>query len=412
MMLNLTIGWTVLVFLLALRDSLRLWVHFRNFVVPRWLIVLLPLAGALMLTMIWVHVARSPYDSWNGARTAPVIGWTKGMPLYYPLGQGPASAFIHGPIAAIARTPTGAILIADFINASLFYIPAILFLLALPCKSNLMRGIGLLVFAGFSLTLPSLLYSAFMVHADAPAVGFGLLALALLAWQTSPNLKWPVLIAAAACSVFSAASKQNMLPIVILLPIFLYVQNGSRDAIILALLELLGLTLVAAMSMLAFGYEPLRFTMFGIVAGHMQWLQMYGKPMSWELGVGFLIADVAAPAMAMAMALLIESCRTGTMQLKTQWLTQRPWMMPFIVAVIMIPSSIVGRVKPGGAENALTPTTYFLVAALAGWIVSHHHRITENGSEPINRLIVSASALLAISLGILCANPTEKSLAY
>jgi len=70
-----------------------------------------------------------------------------GMPLYYPMGEGPAPAFIYGPAAAIVRlpaalagSPTASILIADILNVSLFYAPAIAFVVALRGR-RLMQAI-------------------------------------------------------------------------------------------------------------------------------------------------------------------------------------------------------------------------------------------------------------------------------
>jgi hypothetical protein len=337
------------------------------------------------------------------------------MPLYYPHGVGPATDFIHGPVSAIVRrpaawasTPTGAILIADAINAALFYLPVVLFVAALGGSWPL-KGIALAVFWGFSLNTGSLLYSAFQVHADAPAVGFALLACLCAMRIPAGRQAWLPVGFGALCAVLSAGSKQNLAPILVILPAYVLIRQGWRRAAALAGFELLIGGQLLNLALDTFGSEALRFQMFTLPSRHPWHFQEYGSIPALLAISGYLIQDLALPAGVFCFLLLFASSRpkAGGPGLRA-WVGEHAWFLPLLIAVLLVPSSLIGRAKEGGAVNALTPTTYFLVVALSAWIAEYRPRKGETWTDFPGRLVLGGTSLLCLSLAILGLNPWPK----
>jgi hypothetical protein len=337
------------------------------------------------------------------------------MPLYYPHGVGPATDFIHGPVAAVVRwpaawasTPTGAILIADAINAALFYLPAVLLVLQLG-GPGFLKGVALVIFWAFSFSTGSLVYSAYQVHADAPAVGFALLACVCAARITGARPDWRAVMPAALCAVLSAASKQNLAPILAILPAYVFLREGWRQAATLAALELLLAVLAAGVCVSAFGSEAMRFQMFTLPSRHPWHFQEYGRLQALLVISGYLIQDAALPAGVLAFFALMSSIRPKIRGSgPAPRLADQAWFLPLLTAVLMVPSALIGRAKEGGAANALTPVTYFLVVTLTAWIADYRLREGETWTDWPGRVVLGGTSLLAVMLTLACLNPWPK----
>lgn len=416
MALNLTLIFGLLLLVLAVPAGRKILACRREDpAVQRWLFASLPFCAAIFLLLTWVSVARSPQDDWNGARTAPAVAWARGMPLYYPHGVGPATDFIHGPVSAVVRlpaawasTPTNAILIADAINAALFYLPVVLFMVMVGGSWPL-KGVALAVFWGFSLSLGSLLYSAYYVHADAPAVGFALLA-CVCVMEAPAGRRWRLWLGVAAlCAVLSAGSKQNLAPILVILPAYVLIGQGWRRAAAVAAMETVLLALMIGLSVHAFGSDAMVFQMFTIPSRHPWYFQEYGRIVSLLLASGQLIQDAALPAGILCFLLFFVTAgpKWNVSGLRS-WAIGQRWFLPLMAAVLLLPSSLIGRAKYGGASNALTPTTYFLVVALSAWIVEYRPREGASWADFPSRLVLGGASLLCLVLAVVCLNPWPK----
>ena len=381
----------------------------------RWLLAAVPLCAAILTLLTWVSVLRSPWDDWNGARTAPAVAWARGMPLYYPHGVGPATDFIHGPMAAVMRlpaawasTPTGAIIIADAINAALFYLPVVLFVLQLGA-SGFLKGVALVIFWAFSFGTGSLIYSAYQVHADAPAVGLALLGCVFASRLAGARPGWWPVVLAALCAVLSTASKQNLAPILAVLPVYVFFRNGWRQAATLAALELLLGVLVAGVCVRAFGSDAIVFQMFTLPSRHPWHFQEYGRLQALLVISGYLIEDAVLPAGVLVFFALVSSIRPKVRGSgPAPRLVDQAWFLPLLTAVLLVPSALIGRAKEGGAANALTPATYFLVVALVAWIADFRLRDGEAWTDWSSRLVLGSTSLMCVMLTLVCLNPWPK----
>jgi hypothetical protein len=371
---------------------------------PRGVEVALTFCAAILLWMTTVWVLITPYGEWNGARVAPVLAWTMGMPLYFPPGNGPASAFMYPPVSAILRlpvaftsTPNSAILLSAVINALTFFLPLVVYIRCVRGRRSL-RWLALLVAWGMTLNVRSLHYSAFEVHADAAAVGFALLACACLTrWRCRISTR--MLMLSSACAVLAIGSKQTIAPILLMLPVFAGLRHGIRAAVVLGIAELVMVMAAVALAIGVFGYEPLRYNLWDLAVRQPWWFEELGVPGCLVLWSGTLIDDSALPAVAIVMILVLAPSRASTWR---KWIHRNPWLLPLALAIALVPVSIVGVAKRGGQQNALTLTTYFLAAALAEMILRLKPRR--------QRRLIQASAATAISLAILAVCPFTQKL--
>ncbi len=369
-----------------------------------WMPVLLSLSAGILAWMSLVWILIAPWDEWNGARVAPVIAWTMGMPLYFPPQQGPASAFMYPPVSAILRlpvvftsTPNGAIILSAFLNAITFFVPLVVYIRCTRGRRSL-QWLALLLAWGMSLNVQSLIYSAFKVHADAAAVGFALLACACLTrWRR--NISTTKLLASSACAVLAIGSKQTIAPILLVLPIFAGLRHGLRAAVFLSIAEVVMLGAAIALAIGVFGYEPLRYNLWDMAVRQPWWFEELGPVRCLALWSGTLIQDSALPAIGIVLMMLLTPAKASTWR---AWIRRNPWILPFALAIALVPFSILGVAKRGGQQNALTLTSYFLVAALSEMIV----RLRPMRQQ---RFIQALSAT-AISLAILSVCPFTQKL--
>lgn len=89
------------------------------------------------------------------------------------------------------------------------------------------------------------------------------------------------------------------------------------------------------------------------------------------------------------------------------WLGSNQWTMLAIVSLFMVPTSVLGRVKMGGALNTLSPTVYFLVAAVtlaliefASGSTSSYARLTQRSAKLL--LVLLITGLIYVNIPKFC----------
>jgi len=234
----------------AIADKLFIWylVLFTLFFIvvlgllSSWNLLVLFVASTLIALLfssglILAKILSAPSEEWNASRLAWTFSLVHGYQLYYPATTGPALPVVHGPLqaftylpATLFNSPTPALIFASFISACFYFLP----ILWLHIGKNLTEPrkllSGLYAFACFCLfTFGSraLTSSTFAVHADAPALGFGSLACAILYYRKLKDSIPPFLLSAL-FSVFAVWTKQTLGPILFALPIYILLMDGYK----------------------------------------------------------------------------------------------------------------------------------------------------------------------------------------
>ena len=222
----------------------------------------------------FVAVASGVYSAsisqWNEARLVPILGWLAGNGLYSTESAGsiqttmypPLSALAYAP-AVLARSPIYAVFIGSLLAHIYFLAP-----LGLACfRPSVSRGLA--PFVVFFLVFWSRhsipLLGSQIVHADAPALGFGLLAcLAAVHYTKSNDLRG--LAAAVLMAWLSVWSKQTMVLLFPALAAWVLCVRGVRRCAAFVGWSLLAGMVIAAIMGLTFSVEGMWFNMFVIPA--------------------------------------------------------------------------------------------------------------------------------------------------
>ena len=207
----------------------------------RWLAVILVPA-----TMVWMGVffrlmLLAPFDFWESLRLLPAYILSKGIPLYYPPHSGPVLDMMYGPMTAIAywpitlitQRPDRAAMGAKFLTVSYYFLPVFWMVLRGVDRDARSRIFGLCLiveFGLYSLTSDVLRASAYGNHSDAPALGLSAVACLLLFYRSEEN-SIPIFMLSAFCAVLAAWTKQVAVPILIALPVYLWLSDGLRNAL-------------------------------------------------------------------------------------------------------------------------------------------------------------------------------------
>jgi hypothetical protein len=323
---------------------------------------------ALYLTLLSV-VVQSPQDDWNATRLAPSVSLTYGYDLYYGPSKGPITVMMYGPIDALvylpsifAGSPTGAVVIAELITILLIFFP--LFLIHWQTRLNGSNG-KIRALAGFCMASAAILVTkgtvqmATAVHADAPALGFGLLSCAVLtAADEEPG--WGRLFLSAGLSVLSIWAKQVEATLILAIGTYLALAYGLRIFLRYALCTLVMGLFFSALLVTWFGWTDLYFNMFAVPARH-PWF----GPAVYALAMSVL--EMAPPFVLfgsiVAVGIIITFGRWSEhRQSLGEWFRRRKWTLIVLVALFMVPTSLLGRVKWGGWLNAYH-TLYYLICA-------------------------------------------------
>ncbi len=324
-----------------------------------------PLAFYLLIASFFSSWYQAPYHAWDGARLAPAIALWNAEPLYSTSRTGSVQTTMYPPFSAIAFAPAalfdqpGAAMLAGSLLAHCYYFFPVLYLcLSLPGDRKLSVML-LFLFVTVSFNYAELGASASRVHADAPALGLGLAScLVLSRAESSQQMRF------GACGVLawlSVWSKQPLLPLVGVLPLWTLLTHGRKAALHLTL-WLAGLgVLIAAGFLVVFGGEGFVFNTVTIP-----------KAMPWILKTPFNLAYVSMelltyllPILLVVLGCVVLLLRKDPVSELPTWLRGNAWLLLLITALALVPSSVLGRVKVGGALNNLSYTLYFALAATA-----------------------------------------------
>lgn len=365
----------------------------------RLLAALLGASVVALAALVASSVLQAPFFGWNGARLAPTFALLRGYRLYYPDGVGPVLNTIYGPVtalvylpAALAGSPSGALVIASAVSAGLFFAPLGWLTAHSRTRSQRVAMLAALLCFGF-LTIRSypLKYGAFCIHADAPALGFGGLACAAI-YLRRRDEDWTLLAVSAVASVLSAWSKQTMVLLPLGLALCVWWWFGVRTLKrYLWVLGVAALT-ISLVFLVAFGPSAMFFNLVQVPSRHpwqggkLEWLQRAAQELaveSWPalaiLGVGTLVCIATAQSFGR-------------------------WTVFALVGALNIPAAVLNRVKVGGDLNVFNVSLYFwLMGAL--WLLAEAASADSPEEKGVSQ---TAKAVLAVLLvGLLAAVPVR-----
>lgn len=346
---------------------------------------LLPLAGLMAAALTFSAILNAPYRPWNDPRLAPSMLLFAGD-LYAPLDRGPLVGHIYGPVSPLVFAPAlllptpGLAVAAGVLLAFLVVSAPAAFVFALEGRGQArLAALACLAFWLYA-HVSWILGITFVIHADAPAMGCGALACALV--YTSDQRRRPLMLALSALAVAaSVGSKQVMIPLAVVLPLwiltvegwpaarrYVLVSAGVAAATLTALFVVIDLETMILNTIVVPGAHPL-------------------KPDGWMVLATGVTRDLAPRAfpfvLVLALVVWFEWRADGRPASWREWCRSHPWVLFLGLAVACVPFALLGRAVTGASINPLAFPLYFVeIAALLALLRLARRRGTIAGVVP------------------------------
>jgi hypothetical protein len=325
------------------------------------------LVGNLLCLRLW---------DYNAVRLVPAFALARGAGIYTGVLDGPALGFIYGPVAAIiylptvlASTPTTAVFIGGVVTLSISLLPLVLCLMPTAESSariKIASATAVLFAIGALLSMPGTFSAMTSVHADAPAFGLGLLSLAVLIHGNGSNSNVRLGLSAW-LAVLAVWAKQIEAPLLLGIAFYLWVAYGRKLVLrFIAWTAAIGVA-VTGLFCLAFGLQDMTFYMWTVPAHH-PWK---GRPKYFEFLVTLREFFVEGSFLfVIGLSELIRGWRLAEGRAAfygkegNEFFRNNKWTLPLLVALFMMPTSVMGNAKVGGTSNSYH-AYYYLAAACA-----------------------------------------------
>jgi hypothetical protein len=340
-----------------------------------------PTLVVLMTMQLSLSIIRMPDRDWNAARITPSVAWTKGHDVYHPKDEGPILNTLYGPgtvltfsPAALASTPTGAVLIAGTINVAAMSLPLLFLVMRIRIREtndtdHCLRWLVWVLSCGAVYLSHGPEYAIKSIHADAPAMGMMVLACAVI-MLSADSLSVRRLALSAFLAAFSCFTKQ--IEVFALPGLFFFIGlafSWRRAFVYAALVTGWAVILAAAFGATMGGIGDMMFNIVEVPSQH-GWK---GPRVSILIksGVTLGMAGIFLLLMLLPFAGKAFSRKRTGLASTGEVLREHRWTLFVFVAFTMLPGSLMGEVKVGGLDNSYHTLYYLMVAlglAALGWV--------------------------------------------
>ena len=361
---------------------------------------LMAMSLAFLVVGCWMDASASIRESvshvWNATRVAPAFAMVHGYSMYYPQDSGPVVGNIYGPLLAIFylpctlfSRPSQALMFGSFMSFALIW-SAIFAASKQATRSDWTGWLEALVtvLSLYALTLPwmAIRFTSFSIHSDGPAIGFGLWACVLTSRIRQPD-RWLPYMAPALSACLAVASKQIMLPLGVGLVLWCSVKHGGRSALKMAVSWIGALLLTGIVAITTLDPASMWFNVITVPASHPWYesLTTHAPAVDRAKAVGVIVESITQTvlhnlqAWVLAVLLVLVIRWTGkanpTLNSNGTWAIAGLW---FIVALALLPASVLGRVKVGGDYNAYSFTMYFSYVGVTVLAINHWRVVAES----------------------------------
>ena len=345
----------------------------------------------------------SSIPEWNADRLSMAFFLKYKFNLYNPEDSvGPLISDMYGPMlalaylpAAIANSPTFALIIGKLISLILFFTPVIWLYIGENWQNKKklsLSVLALIAFFLFTTDIRTLYYDAFRICADCPALGFSALSCIVIYKEKNKNeIPLIKLLASSVLAILAVWSKQIAVPILVSLPLYIYLVCDIKIFIrYLACLLVSGIV-ISSILIVAFNPQALWFNMITIPSHH-PWA-------TDDLSISVLLSDKIELFLSALKQLvgysLLQAVIVGFWVLFTipndfanlkTWLEENPWLLFVIVGLFFLPTSLLGKVKSGGDANGMYVVYFLTLAANLVLLKQASSSSIESGQETLQRI--------------------------
>ncbi len=338
----------------------------------------------------WSVLPTLMSDTWSQARLVPTLSILHGYKQINALDVGPVQTWMYGPLAALAYMPIGllespkaTITLGFLLNIAYFFTPIFLCLIikthrkvnsALKLICVLMSSLSFYFVA--VINSPSLLYSAFRIGPDSTSLCLASISILLIYKELLNGKKIRVhyLGLSALCLILAIWTKQNVLPLLLLCPIYLAITSSPLYSVYYVIALSASVILVSTPLVLIFGWDFLRFSMVDFPSNHPSWMQesttFSDSILSGNLN-GVLIEEIfglflhSIPYIFAFLFLFVLANRAKPLKINSLrklkfTLTNYPEFLFVFSGIFMAPVAILSKIKWGGDINSFSVCIYFL----------------------------------------------------
>ena len=328
------------------------------------------IAAALFATAItaalclWIDWCEFPSHPLNEARLAPAFALRHGINPYPPLGGGPLSTWIYGPVGILVNLPAtfatsaaGALQIASLINFTVLILPLVVIFFSSKELRIQWPPVRWLALASGVLLIPrpNLIFQV----ADHAAIAFGLLSCWWLAKHPRPQ--GHILSIAAIFCVLAIWSKQIAVFLVAAQLAYLLVA-GERVAAAKYLLRIILLGAIAfGFAVLSFGWSNLWLNLV-VIPGRLPWADNLAEKFAmrgWPLAVQIGLPIVGLIVLWLRQLMPNRSTESG-----------RFFQLTVFAFLAMLPVGLIAFLRVGGDMNSFHPWAYLLPGCILAWSVA------------------------------------------
>ena len=380
-------------------------VNSRQATQSRSLIVALAGIGIVVFSIsVWIAIARNLDFPWTSIRLAPAFALAHGIPLYSIPDRGPWVMVGYGPLyplaylpSVLARDPRSAVTVATLLAHLFVLAPAGLVFSLLGKRQTEDQSVRhfpwpllLLLFALITHLVPSLVYVTAGVHADAPAIGFFLLAgYAVLRAGSAGDInqiRW--LVGAGLAAGLTAACKLNFAAVAVALLIWVARFFGWKRAALFMGASLLAALTVYVLAAWRDGLSPVLLNLRE--PGSMPWFTVSEIDLISPTGSSHELSEKGRTFLAfsrdylkvygpIALATIVVLSLLQRDNARTCSASRAAWFFLFL-SFVLLPASIASISKYGGDVNSRAlvslPLTLAAIVALAGLIQRGHRAAT------------------------------------
>ncbi|MBX7168039.1 MAG: hypothetical protein K1X74_17015 [Pirellulales bacterium] len=371
-----------------------------------------PLLAVIALASMGVFVHSTPWWDFNGARLAPTISMFYGYQPYNLPDDGPVLCPHYPPLAilvflpaALSGNPTVEILIASVCSGLVFFAPLVLLARLVPApwtpERRLLFAVACLCLAYYTIWQVALRSVSFNIAPDGAAIGFGVAAtVAFTIARQTGRRRW--LVATALLAAMAVWTKQTLVVVPAVLPLWGFAVLPRREAWLLAALTCGFCCVLLAVFSLAFGFDRMFFNVITIMR-ESQWIDVhalyrdywYPWRFFWWMSLPLIAGIVVQRFVTRSSTASPSSPRKLGARVATWWLDD-PAALFLLLGLILVPMCLLGRLKIGGDDHHYAPTLVFfayfaLVSTIAG---DAGHRALEPDLE--KRLLRFATGLCLV----------------
>lgn len=341
--------------------------------------VLILILGGLILR----EFVSSPFRDQNAPLLTPSLAILYGYNLYYSPDNGPVLDTMYGPVnylvylpSALGNNPTFVILLGELITVLFYFLPILWLHIREHIRdSKILRfsGYVFLLFCFLTIYIPPLNSTAFMIHADAPALGFCAIACGIIYDEQRRRRIFPLLLSAT-FAVLAVWTKQITIPIVFALPTYVLLAQGFKSFIRYVGCIAVAGSVISTLIFLICNPQALIYNIFTIPM-RQPWVGYRTglvPPFSFSglLSLVEFAQTLMNYCLVFGVILILYTCYQlffdSKQQKKSirQWFSDNPWTMLVITSLFMVPTLLLAIVKIGGNINNYGFALYFLVTAV------------------------------------------------